>query len=256
MKGRLQTQETKNKISSKNKGKKHTEESKLKMRISQTGKKHTEESKRKLSESLKGKKISAESLLKRKNTRNLLLNQGILKKRRESFCVDCNIKIANVYAKRCKKCSAVTMCRVKSIEALCRYTASTKGMSKSEDLKKKISETLKGRPTGRKGIPLIKNRGKNNPNWKGGKSNERKVLMGQTEYKTWRDVVFKRDNYTCQLCGKHGGYLEVDHIKAWVTHPELRYDTNNGRVLCVPCHRQTETFGNKRLKKESIILTP
>jgi len=29
----------------------------------------------------------------------------------------------------------------------------------------------------------------------------------------WREKVFKRDNYTCQVCGKKGGYLIADHIK-------------------------------------------
>jgi 5-methylcytosine-specific restriction endonuclease McrA len=82
-----------------------------------------------------------------------------------------------------------------------------------------------------------------NPNWKGGTwkciAKERRILMAQLEYKTWRKAVFERDNYTCQFCHKRGDDLEADHIQPWSTHPELRYDVNNGRTLCLKCHRTT-----------------
>jgi hypothetical protein len=84
-----------------------------------------------------------------------------------------------------------------------------------------------------------------NVNWKGGVwkniSNERRILMAQLEYKQWRKAVFERDDYTCQLCNRRGGALEADHILPWATHPTLRYDINNGRTLCVECHRKTFT---------------
>lgn len=53
---------------------------------------------------------------------------------------------------------------------------------------------------------------------------------------TIRDLVFQRDNYTCQFCDQYSGYLHVDHIKEWANHPELRFDLDNCRTLCVPCH--------------------
>lgn len=256
MKGRVQSEETRHKISIKNKGKKHTDEAKYKMSIGNKGKKRTEESKRKASESLKGRKMSVECLIKRKNTRELNLKNGILNPRKEAFCINCRIKIANVYSQRCKKCSAKAMCRIKSTQKLIEFNINRKGTHISDIQKKQISEKLKGRPTGRKGIPLMKNRGIGNPNWRGGKSNERKKLMGQAEYKAWRLSVFKRDDYTCQICGQHGGKLQVDHIHPWATHLELRYDINNGRVLCIICHRNTDTFGRMALIDRTIILTP
>lgn len=85
-------------------------------------------------------------------------------------------------------------------------------------------------------------KGDNNPTWKGGVSRHKKInterhsLMGRAAYKKWRDSVFKRDNYTCQICDVYGGHLHADHIKSWKHHPELRTDTSNGRTLCVPCH--------------------
>ena len=67
----------------------------------------------------------------------------------------------------------------------------------------------------------------------------------------WRVAVFERDNYTCQSCGKRGGYLEADHIKPFARFPELRFELANGRTLCRPCHISTDTWGYKtREQKE------
>jgi 5-methylcytosine-specific restriction endonuclease McrA len=68
--------------------------------------------------------------------------------------------------------------------------------------------------------------------------------MGRIEYKNWRKAVYERDNYTCQFCGKRGD-LNADHIKPLYTNPELAYDVNNGRTLCVECHKKTDTWGRK-----------
>jgi hypothetical protein len=58
-------------------------------------------------------------------------------------------------------------------------------------------------------------------------------------------AVFERDGFTCQECGATKIFLNADHIKPWATHPDLRYDVDNGRTLCVPCHQATPTWGNK-----------
>lgn len=79
----------------------------------------------------------------------------------------------------------------------------------------------------------------NNPNWKGGITKNRLTEMSRKPYKMWRKGVFERDNFTCQICGKRGGTLNADHIKSWAFYPELRYDPNNGRTLCLKCHRTT-----------------
>lgn len=68
-------------------------------------------------------------------------------------------------------------------------------------------------------------------------------LRRSATYKRWRKSVFERDRYTCQECGNRGGYLNADHIKPFALFPALRFDVTNGRTLCVPCHRKTETYG-------------
>lgn len=60
------------------------------------------------------------------------------------------------------------------------------------------------------------------------------------EAKEWRALVFKRDDYTCQVCHKRGGYLEADHIKPWAFFPKLRFELSNGRTLCRGCHDKTK----------------
>lgn len=63
---------------------------------------------------------------------------------------------------------------------------------------------------------------------------------GNKDHKLWRELVFERDNYTCQFCHVRGGYLEADHIKPWAYFPALRFDLTNGRTLCRACHNTTK----------------
>ena len=116
--------------------------------------------------------------------------------------------------------------------------------------------SLKCRPVStlsgfRVGDPRIS--GKNHWNWKGGvykaHCSERQYWGAKSIYRNWRKSVLKRDNYTCQFCGKRGGKLHVDHVKPWIEYPELRFDIDNGRVLCQPCHAKTDTYGGKSQRR-------
>jgi len=78
--------------------------------------------------------------------------------------------------------------------------------------------------------------GENHPNWKGGISGERDRFMQTSKYKNWRVGVFKRDNYTCGVCGKIGGELEAHHLAPYHSNPNLRLDLDNGVTLCAECH--------------------
>lgn len=79
------------------------------------------------------------------------------------------------------------------------------------------------------------------------------------QMKHWREVIFERDQYTCQICNKKGIKLQADHIKALCILIEEFYienlsdaieeqrlwDIDNGRTLCIDCHKATNTFGPK-----------
>ena len=76
----------------------------------------------------------------------------------------------------------------------------------------------------------------------------------QFENRTWIKNIFERDNYTCQHCGVRGGKLQADHIKPYVLcSEEEKWSLDNGRTLCISCHKKTDTYGMKliwRLRKE------
>lgn len=57
-------------------------------------------------------------------------------------------------------------------------------------------------------------------------------------YDEWRRRVRKRDGYKCQMpsCGSKKN-LQVHHIRKWSTASNLRYDVDNGILLCKWCHR-------------------
>ena len=91
--------------------------------------------------------------------------------------------------------------------------------------------------------------GEKNGNWKGGIYPINHSIRNSQEMKLWRETVFKRDNYQCVWGGKeHGSKLNADHIKSFVLFPELRFALENGRTLCVECHKTTNTFGGKSKK--------
>lgn len=99
----------------------------------------------------------------------------------------------------------------------------------------------------------IAKKGDKSHTWRGGISKINRTFRQNfnrtLEYKLWRETIFKRDNYTCIWCFKRGGVLNADHIKPFALFPELRLAIDNGRTLCVDCHKKTDTYGGKILKK-------
>lgn len=133
----------------------------------------------------------------------------------------------------------------------------------SEDTKRKMSLSKKGKLPNNYGkarslLARIKHsqsmKGDKSPLWRGGVSklnkSERQLAMDTLEYKLWRESIFLRDNWTCIWCYKRGRILNADHIKPWRDYPELRFAIDNGRTLCVECHRKTDTYGFKKVFKQ------
>lgn len=108
------------------------------------------------------------------------------------------------------------------------------------------------------------NRGKNHSNWslnlteKDRQKNKNK--RSYPEYNEWRKLVYERDNYTCQICLKRGGYLIAHHLESYNSNPKLRTALSNGVTLCNNCHNNFHhQYGNgnntgKQLKEFAAIL--
>lgn len=102
--------------------------------------------------------------------------------------------------------------------------------------------------------------GKNHYNWKGGRSRYCRFGYYTPRYIKWRTEIFTRDNYTCIWCGIKSGngkavILNADHIKPFSLFPELRFAIDNGRTLCIDCHKTTDTYAGKISKVKDNLYT-
>jgi 5-methylcytosine-specific restriction endonuclease McrA len=130
-----------------------------------------------------------------------------------------------------------------------------KGYKQSEERKKRQKEIVrKIWESGKRSRVNLGVTGSKNVNWKGGVTPINEKIRKSSEYKLWREAVFARDGYTCIWCGKKGGELNADHIKPFAYYPELRFAIDNGRTLCVPCHKTTDTYSGKGLKRIKKII--
>ena len=69
------------------------------------------------------------------------------------------------------------------------------------------------------------------------------------EYVEWRQKVFERDRFVCQLSNEPGGHLEAHHIKSKWKYPELIYDVNNGITLRKYMHKFVHEKGAEKFEK-------
>lgn len=128
-----------------------------------------------------------------------------------------------------------------SPEAKRKIAEGNRGKTLSASAKLKISNANKGKFIGSKSC-----------RWKGDAVKEKRDRTS-FEISLWRKSVFERDNYTCIFCGARSGknkkvVLNADHIKPFAYFPELRLAIDNGRTLCEPCHRKTDTYGGRAIK--------
>jgi 5-methylcytosine-specific restriction endonuclease McrA len=79
-------------------------------------------------------------------------------------------------------------------------------------------------------------RGEKSHRWQGGKVEQTRTIRNSEVYARWRRQVFRRDKFTCQMCGLKGTKLAAHHIKPFTDREDLRFVVPNGITLCWPCH--------------------
>lgn len=83
---------------------------------------------------------------------------------------------------------------------------------------------------------IERQKGDKSHRWKGGTTAPDRLFRNSTEYAEWRNAVFARDDYVCQMCFERGGKLAAHHIREFALHHDLRTHLGNGITLCWPCH--------------------
>jgi len=107
-----------------------------------------------------------------------------------------------------------------------------KGKPFSEEFKKKMSDVRRG-VTFNTGRTHFK-KGAHPWNYRGATS---QIQLDRTRFAfTIGRIVKERDDYTCFMCKKRGGYLHADHILSWKENVNDRFDANNCRTVCRSCH--------------------
>ena len=96
--------------------------------------------------------------------------------------------------------------------------------------KRKISLKNKGKRAWNKGVKVP---------WKTDMERELDRTLYGDKYREWRNSVFKRDDYTCQICGdSSSGNLNAHHLDGYNWCKDKRVDIDNGVTLCDECHRR------------------
>lgn len=75
---------------------------------------------------------------------------------------------------------------------------------------------------------------------------ERFERRRDTEYRSWRKEILKRDNYECQCCGKDDGAMCSHHIYNYKDYKHMRTEINNGITLCEECHLEFHSIYKRR----------
>jgi len=174
------------------------------------GKKHSEKTKQKISASLKGR------------PRLDLRGKPRSEKTKQKISATMTGERNPMYGKHH---SAETLAKMST--ALTGECHPNYGRHLSAETRAKQSIVMMGRPR-----PDLS--GPNHPNWRGGISFEI-YPIGWTEH--LRDMIRKRDNYICVLCGK------VQTIRRHSVH-HINYDKKDIRpenlvTLCIRCHLKT-----------------
>lgn len=86
-------------------------------------------------------------------------------------------------------------------------------------------------------------KGKANPNWNHNLSDQDRMILNNRyikygeQYKNWHREILERDDGMCQISLEYGE-MEVHHLYSWNSHPDLRFDIDNGITISKKLHRE------------------
>ena len=120
----------------------------------------------------------------------------------------------------------------------------------TEEAKMKIRNSLLGRKhtLERRLHESAAQKGEKSKQWKGGIMNKNKAIRNDFWFKEFRKQVFRRDDFTCQICASREGQKYDGKIKIEAHHfiPVVKllgtsfekyiFDIRNGITLCRFCH--------------------
>ena len=126
---------------------------------------------------------------------------------RETFCIDCDKKLKDYRAKRCRSCARKELLKISG-----KHHSWLGDKAKSRQLNYCLECGIKINYISKK-CKSCANKLENNPSWKGGKSFEE---YGREFNNAIKEEVRFRDKYVCQKCGcpqlENCGSLDVHHI--------------------------------------------
>ncbi len=110
-------------------------------------------------------------------------------------------------------------------------------------------------------------RGHHHPNWQGGITSLFQKIRGCSKMTKWKRAILVRDKSVCVNCHAANVKIHVDHIKplALIVHRnsiqtleqallcEELWDIDNGRVLCLLCHKATPSWGCTRVQQDKLV---
>lgn len=130
-----------------------------------------------------------------------------------------------------------------------------RGKHLSKSAKLKLSEFNKGKKLSKETCRRMSESrmGDKHPRWNSNLTDEdRQPGRSIPGYKVWHAAVLKRDNYTCQICGKRGGKLITHHLESYNCNPKLRTKLSNGTTVCEKHHKDFHHifgYGNNTKKQ-------
>lgn len=117
-----------------------------------------------------------------------------------------------------------------------KISVSKTGSKRSIESRKKQSQSISG---------------ENHSRWRHDLSQEERETHWDRHYNpenhTWRKAVYERDNYFYQVSGQKGNHnIVAHHLFNYSTHPDKRYDVNNGVTMLEPLHKLFHfIYGNR-----------